>query len=355
MTPRKAEAPSPSPRAPRAFRIDDPAIARADDDVAIDPGVKLPEPGAYVPRPLTGEDLKHGVRWSAMLLSAMAALASLAAGLWFTRFVSIAIERQDWVGWIATGLLGAVALALIAILVKELLGFRRMARLSRLRKDVVAALASGDVAGERTAVTDLARHYRGRADMAWGLARLNDHKGDVLAAGDLLRLADRELLIPLDAEARRTILKSAKRVATVTALSPLMLLAVAYVLVENVRMFRGLATLYGGRPGVLGALRLGKLVVGHIIATGGVAMTDDLLGQFLGQDVLRRLSRRLGEGAFNGALTARLGVAAVEVTRPLPFLDADKLRVREIFQELFRSLRGAPQQDEPPPSPTRRT
>ena len=70
-------------------------------------------------------------------------------------------------------------------------------------------------------------------------------------------------------------------------------------------------------------------------------MTDDLLGQFVGQDVLRRLSRRLGEGAFNGALTSRLGVVAVEVLRPLPYLDAEPLRVREIFNELFRSLRGS--------------
>ncbi len=46
------------------------------------------------------------------------------------------------------------------------------------------------------------------------------------------------------------------------------------------------------------------MVVTRIVATGGVAMTDDLLGQFLGQDLLRRLSRRLGEGVFNGALTA---------------------------------------------------
>ena len=89
--------------------------------------------------------------------------------------------------------------------------------------------------------------------------------------------------------------------------------AILYVLIENVRMLRGLATLYGGRPGLLGALRLGRMVITHIIATGGVAMTDDLLGQFLGQDLVRRLSRRLGEGVFNGALTARIGAAAVEV------------------------------------------
>ncbi|MGQ0456939.1 MAG: YcjF family protein [Hyphomicrobium sp.] len=345
MTTRRAE-PSPQPRAPRAFRIDDPGIERADADVFADAGAVTSKRDAVEPRSLTGEDLRRGLRWGGLLLSATAALASLAAGLWFTRFVSIALERQDWLGWVATGLLGAIALALVSILAKELLGFRHMARLSRLRKAVTAALASGDGAGERAAVADLARHYRGRADMTWGLARLNDHKGDVLAPGELLRLADRELLIPLDGEARRVILTSAKRVATVTALSPILSLAMVYVLVENVRMFRAIAALYGGLPGVFGAMRLGKLVVGHIIATGGVAMTDDLLSQFLGQDVLRRVSRRLGEGAFNGALTARLGVAAVEVTRPLPFLDAEKLRVREIFQELFRSLRGAKSQPE---------
>jgi putative membrane protein len=88
-------------------------------------------------------------------------------------------------------------------------------------------------------------------------------------------------------------------------------------------------------------------VIAHVIATGGIAMTDDLLGQFVGQDVLRRLSRRLGEGAFNGALTARLGVIAVEVTRPLPYLDAEPLRVREIFSELVRSLRGSEKVEKP--------
>ncbi len=65
-------------------------------------------------------------------------------------------------------------------------------------------------------------------------------------------------------------------------------------------------------------------------------MTDDLVGQFLGQDLLRRLSRRLGEGVFNGALTARIGTAAIEVTRPLPFLDAEPIRVRDLLPELLR-------------------
>jgi putative membrane protein len=332
---------SPPPRAPRVFKLDDPALQSEDPgDIFADAGASTSQRDAPVARRLTAGDLNRGIRWGSVLLSAMLALASLAAGLWFTRFVSVAIERQDWVGWLAFSLLMIIALALAVIILREFIGFGRLARLSKLRQSVRGAIATADVQKERAAVSTLARHYHGRADMSWGLARLADHKGDVLAPGELLRLTDRELLAPLDGEARRVILKTAKRVSTVTALSPIMWIAVGFVLVENVRMFRTLATLYGGRPGTLGALRLARLVVTHIVATGGVALTDDLLGQFLGQDVLRRLSRRLGEGAFNGALTARLGVAAVDVTRPLPFLDAEPLRVREIFAELFKSLRG---------------
>ena len=344
--------PEQKPRPPRAFRIDDPALKQADE---------LPEPAsgapsrrtpiAPTPRGIGVTDIERGFHWGSLMLSAMLALASLAAGLWFTRFVTIALQREDWVGWAATVLMVLIAASGAILLLKELWGFRRLAQLARLRKLVRDLKPAEDPKRERDAVRLLVRHYAGRSDLKWGLQRLSEHAGDVLAPGELIRLADRELLQPIDMEARRVILKSSKRVATVTALSPMMWIAMGYVLVENVRMFRAIATLYGGRPGVLGALRLGRLVVTHIIATGGLAMTDDLLGQFLGQDALRRLSRRLGEGAFNGALTARLGVAAVEVTRPAPFIDTEPVRVREIFSELLRSLRGA---GEPPlPQPPR--
>ena len=57
--------------------------------------------------------------------------------------------------------------------------------------------------------------------------RFRDHARDVHDAGELLALADREMLAPLDSEARRLITRSAKRVATVTAISPMVLIAVA--------------------------------------------------------------------------------------------------------------------------------
>ena len=51
--------------------------------------------------------------------------------------------------------------------------------------------------------------------------------------------------------------------------------------------------------------------------------------------------RHLGEGAFKGALTARIGIAAIEVIRPLPFLAARRPRVREVLGEVLKPMFGA--------------
>jgi putative membrane protein len=330
-------------RRPRAFAPDDPAFVLAPEPHVV-PTTAHGSPdddqsSARAGRPSPG-GLTRGARWGALLVSALLALASLAATITFARFVSVALVRDDWVGWTALTLLALAALAAVMLIGRELMGLMRLARLGRLRRDMSAALASGDRQAERAVLTRLKSLYASRPELTWGIARFADHERDVHDAGALAALADREMMAPLDAEARRLVLSSAKRVSTVTALSPIALLTVGFVLVENIGLLRKLAAVYGGRPGLLGSFKLARLVVGHLIGTGGVALTDDLLGQFLGQDVLRRVSRRLGEGAFNGALTARMGAAAIEVIRPLPFIEASPVRARDILKDLFVAQRA---------------
>lgn len=317
-------------REPRVFSPDDPKIVG-----------ETAQPTDDGPLPLDEESLPQqrrdtGASVGGLFLSAVAALAGLALTVSFANFVSTALARDDWVGWTALSLLVIVIGTGLIMLGREIVGLVRLRRLTRLRRNAETAIRTRDTALERKTVAGLSATFRGRRDLTWNLARLRDHAGDVGDPGDLLRLADREVIAPLDAVARRLVLKSAKRVSVVTAMSPMVWVAMLYVMVENLRLLRSLATLYGGRPGGIGALRIARLVVTHIVATGGLAMTDDLLGQFLGQDLLRRLSRRLGEGVFNGALTARVGVAAIEVTRPIPFLDSEPIRVRDLLPELLR-------------------
>ncbi len=325
-------------RKPQAFALDDPNLVTPPAQVTEVPpqaGEAPPADGGSASRPLAVV-VAEGVHWGQMLVSAAVALAMLAAGVWFTRFVSVALARDDVFGWIAWGLFSVIVLAIIVLAGREILGVLRLARLGSLRRDAGRAHAEADAKLERTVVKRLSSLLASRPELRWGQSRLTEHLGDVRDTGELMRLAERELLLPLDGAARATILQSAKRVATVTAISPMAWIAMLFVLFENLRMLRRVATLYGGRPGFFGGLRLARSVVAHIIATGGIALTDDLLGQFVGQDVLRRLSSRLGEGAFNGTLTARVGVAALDVIRPLPFLDAPPIRVRDLMSELLR-------------------
>jgi putative membrane protein len=330
-------------RGPRVFRADDPdlVVSAAEPDIAAplaDPGPADAEPAARV---TTGAMLETGFRWGAVLASALLGAALLSAGLWFARFVSVGIERDDWLGQTVRALVGVAAVAGLVLLLRELIGWRQLARLGRLRRSVDAVLASKDIRAERKTADRILSLYAARPDLRWPLDRMQAHRGDVLDAGGMLTLLDREVMTPLDTHARRQITTSARRVATVTALAPLMSIAFAFVVFENLRLLRQLASTYGGRPGFAGSVRLGRAVVGNLIAAGGVAMTDDLLGQFIGQDVLRRLSRRLGEGAFNGALTARIGVAAISAVRPMPFLVATPLRARDILGEVIRAPKGA--------------
>jgi putative membrane protein len=332
-----------SPNTPRRPRVFDPDAANIETDTFDSPGEREPQDAdGNLPEPETtnGSKAKSSrLSFGGLLITALVGLAVLAMSVSFARFVSVALSREDWIGWTATALLGVAAVCATVILIRELLGLLRLGHLVAVRKDAARALSSGDLKLERATVSRLQKLFAGRRDLRWPLARLRDHEIDVRDSGDLLRLAERELLVPLDTAARQLIITSARRVSVVTAVSPIFWIAMIYVAMENLRLLKGLGGLYGGRPGGLGALRLARMVFAHVLATGGLALTDDLLGQFLGQDLLRRLSRRLGEGAFNGALTARIGTAAVEVIRPLPFREASPVRLRDLLAGIFRRTR----------------
>jgi putative membrane protein len=163
----------------------------------------------------------------------------------------------------------------------------------------------------------------------------------VFDAHGALDLAERTLLSPLDAAAEREVEAATRQVATVTALVPLALADVVAALFANLRMIRRVAEIYGGRGGALGNWRLTRSVMAHLVATGAVAVGDDLVGSVAGGGLVAKLSRRFGEGIVNGALTARVGVAAMEVCRPLPFSAQSPPRVTGVVQRALTGLFGS--------------
>ncbi|MCB1328751.1 MAG: TIGR01620 family protein, partial [Maritimibacter sp.] len=296
----------------------------------------LPGPAAMqIAATLAARKPSRLARWFWSLAGALVSfLASVAA--W--QFVTDLLARQPLLGLFATALFGAFVIVLLIIALRELAAFARLRRVDTLHAASEEAIVREDLPAARDVVAKLQRLYRDRDEMHWGLDRLAERAPEQFDAHALLGLAEAELIVPLDAVARREIEAAARQVATVTAIVPLALADLITALTANIRMIRRIAEIYGGRAGALGSLRLTRAVLTHLVATGAVAVGDDLIGSVAGGHLLSKLSRRFGEGIVNGALTARVGVAAMEVCRPLPFSRGRRPSVTGIVKRALTGL-----------------
>ena len=286
---------------------------------------------------LSGRKGSAAVRFAIWAFGAAFSFA-LSVAAW--DFVTNLMARNLILGWIAFALVALSVLAAVILAAQEWAAYARLQRLDGLRVRANAAHATADLPEARRVVAGLTRLYAARPDTAWGRARLAEREGEVMDADGLLALAERELMAPLDAKARLAIEAAARQVATVTALVPLALADVATALVANLRMIRQIAEVYGGRSSSFGSLKLLRRVFASLLAAGALALTDDMIGSVAGGGLLSKLSRRFGEGVVNGALTARVGLAAMELCRPLPFRDVERPAVSSVLSQALTGVFG---------------
>lgn len=268
------------------------------------------------------------------------ALLSLVISVAAYDYLTSLLARFPVVGAAALILTGLLALLLLAQVLRELLAFRRLARIDRFRAEALAASSTGDAAAAQRLADRLETFYAGRPELQWARAELAGRRGEMLDADAVVQASERALLAPLDAAARREIEAAARTVAAATAIVPLALVDVMAAASQNIRMIRRIAEIYGAHAGLFGSLRLLREVAQHLLATGAVAVGDDLIGSVAGGHLAARLSRRFGEGVVNGALTARVGIAAMEVCRPLPFAALPRPKVSNVIGRALTGLFG---------------
>ncbi len=325
-----------------------PVLFDVDDAPAADPASAPPLPDDAPAAP-TGRAMATGAaliarprsRFAALVWAALAGFVALALSVAAWDFATRLMERTPVLGTLALAFMAVVALGLVALALREIAGFRRLRRIDSLRTRAVAVT---DLKDARALAEDIAALYADRADLTWARTRLAETSADAFDPDGVLTLTETVLLDPIDRAARAEVEATARQVALITAVVPMAALDVAVALLANLRMIRRIAALYGGRSGTLGSLRLLRAVMTHLLATGLVSAGDDLIGSVAGGGMLSKLSRRFGEGVMNGALSARVGVAAMEVCRPLPFAATPRPRVTTLIQRALTGLfdRSAP-------------
>ena len=293
-------------------------------------------PPPSLPAPVVPEPAERPPRrpWLRLFFGAGAALLIALLGLEAYDLLAGLFERSVPIGAGFALLIALVAAGAIGALGRELADLRRLDRAEQLR-EVGERLLPSEVHGQADAyIARLEQLYRGRADLAEPIARFHVQTSDALNDGEQLRLFARTVLAPLDRQGRRLVMRGARDVGALTALSPLGVLDGLIVLWRTLMMLRAIARLYGVRPGAAASIRLLRRTLAHVLAAGAGELLSDAAVEAAGASLLSVLSARAGQGAVHGLLAARLGLTALQICRPLPFVEGELPSMKQLRADL---------------------
>lgn len=292
--------------------------------------------------PLQGEVLpppkrrKGRLRAAKVFAGSVALLVATAIGFDTVDMVSRAFAFSPILGGALSGLAGIAVASLGVLAGREWRTFARLRKVDALRLDAAMLRSKGGHGGAEPLLRRVQGLYSGRPELAKADAELRASLNDAHDDREVLDLAERTLLSPLDRAAYRLVMNASRDVGIATALSPAALLDAAIVLWRNMRLVREIATLYAARPGLIGSARLVRRMAENIGVAGVADASDTLVADALGGTLAASISARLGQGVINGLLTARIGLTAMHLCRPLPFSEQRRPRLAEIRKELLR-------------------
>ncbi|SFH36689.1 TIGR01620 family protein [Modicisalibacter xianhensis] len=237
--------------------------------------------------------------------------------------------------WSALGLL-ALGLGGSALL-RELFRLRRLRRHAGLRERLSGlettsgreAERLGEKLREQIKLDRDAPHWQ-----AFQQAHEAHHDGAETRA-----LLSHHLLAPRDREARRLISRMAGDTAIMVAVSPLTLVDMLLVAWRNLAMLDRIAALYGLELGYASRLKLFRSVLANMAFAGTSELVSDASMQLFSMNLAGKLSARAGQGLGVGLLSARLGLRAMRLMRPLPFDEQEAPRIGDLRSELWQRLR----------------
>jgi putative membrane protein len=295
------------------------------------------------PAPVALEPVDRPRRpWLRLFFGAGAVFLLSLLGLEAYGFIAGLFERSPVLGLGFALLLALVGVGAIGALGRELADLRRLQRAEELRL-VGERLIASEVHGQADVyLARLEQLYRDRPELAEPIARFHVRASDALNDGEQLRLFGTTVLAPLDRQARRLVTLGARDTGALTALSPLGILDGLIVLWRTLSMLRAIARLYGIRPGAAASIRLLRRTLAHVLAAGVGELLSDAAVEAAGASLLSVLSARVGQGAVHGLLAARLGLAALQICRPLPFVEGELPSMKQLRADLLASSASNP-------------
>lgn len=244
-----------------------------------------------------------------------------------------AIQSSVLIGGLYAAL-ALVSLGLIGkLILSELKALWSLKRLEKVRHDAERLLQSEQV-GEAQHWLKYQLEKLPQEEAVAFKALLKSHHTDKEA----VQLFDRIAMTRLDDEAQKVVTNAAAGSALLVALSPMATLDMLAVLWRGTKMIESISRVYGIRLGYRSRLKLYKMLLTQMVFVGGTELISDVAVTSLGAELLGKLSARSAQGLSAGVFTARLGLKAMELCRPLPRLEARPVRLKNTIKQVFNSI-----------------
>lgn len=189
-------------------------------------------------------------------------------------------------------------------------------------------------------INRIAHFYVHRPDIKARLDRFYVMLNDSHYDREICTLFSSHVMKEIDQQAYRIVTQRSKETALLVMVSPIALLDTVFTLWRNVRMIRDIATLYGGRPSFFASVSLVSSVMQNLVYADVSEILAESVADAFGNSVLSVVSTQAAQGVGSGILTARVGLQAMALCRPLPFQTEEKPRLKEIRWEIVSSLKG---------------
>lgn len=271
----------------------------------------------------------------------------LAGGL-FTAFAGLvgwqavdsvlsAMQNGDWLtlGW--SGFISVLAGLGLGAMGKELWKLRQLRHLFSVQEQGEKLLQSDSV-GQGKAFCQQVAKQSGVAEENPAYDRWKNSVNTAHSDAEILQMYDAMVVTQQDKQATKVISRFATESAALVAISPLAIADMLLVAWRNFKMIDTLSTIYGIELGYASRIRLLRLVLANMAVAGASELVIDAGMDLMSMDLAGKLSARAGQGVGVGILTARLGLKAMALLRPIPWQAETQVKLSAIRKEIVSKV-----------------
>ncbi|HAS8422463.1 TPA: TIGR01620 family protein [Vibrio vulnificus] len=271
----------------------------------------------------------------------------LAGGL-FTAFAGLvgwqavdsvlsAMQNGDWLtlGW--SGFISVLAGLGLGAMGKELWKLRQLRHLFSVQEQGEKLLQSDSV-GQGKAFCQQVAKQSGVAEENPAYDRWKNSVNTAHSDAEILQMYDAMVVTQQDKQATKVISRFATESAALVAISPLAIADMLLVAWRNFKMIDTLSTIYGIELGYASRIRLLRLVLANMAVAGASELVIDAGMDLMSMDLAGKLSARAGQGVGVGILTARLGLKAMALLRPIPWQTETQVKLSAIRKEIVSKV-----------------